>query len=134
MRADSLDNYVRWVTHYRKLADEYSEDNPSDLSQKIDLLCKCLVFVGKVSSVVDGDYKRIYAQRKHEQALAEIEAPSPKKAYAEVAVAPLRQEEAELYESMRRWRNAFESTQEEIHGLKLKMRIMFKDGAEDVRV
>jgi hypothetical protein len=94
--------------------------------EKIDLLARCLVYIGRVSSFLDGEYKRVYAQRKHEYAMAEINAKPPRQAHAELAVRELRLLESQAYEDMKRWRNAFESTQEEIHALKLRMRIDFQ--------
>lgn len=84
--------------------------------------------IGRVSSALDGEYKRIYAQRKYEYAVAEVNSPPPRQANAEIAVRELRQEEAKAYENMQRWRNALTSTTEELHSLKLKMRIDFHDG------
>lgn len=125
-----MDQYLKLITEYKTQADELVDDNAIALMQKIDLMSKCLVLIGKVSSIMDGDYKRIYANRKYELALAEINAPSPKKANAEVEVHHLRMQEAEAYEQMQRWRNAFESVKEEVHALKLKMKIMFQDGSD----
>lgn len=96
--------------------------------QKIELLAECLLYIGRVSSALDGEYKRIYAQRKYEYALAEVNSPPPRQAHAEIAVKDLREREAEAYQSMQRWRNALNSTTEELHSLKLKMRIDFHDG------
>lgn len=124
----NIDKHITEITRLRRAADQLPEDVPHAVMEKIDLLAKCLVFIGRLSSFLDGEYKRIYARRKHDQAIAEVHSKPPKKANAEIAVAPLRLEEAKSYEMMHRWRNAFESTQEEIHALKLRMRIDFADG------
>jgi len=116
------------IVRLRTEADKLTEDTPATLMEKIDLLSKCLTYIGRLSSHLDGEYKRIYARRKHEQALAEVNSPPPRQANAELIIKPLREQEAKAYEMMKRWRNAFESTQEEIHALKLKMRIDFADG------
>ncbi|RUS47539.1 hypothetical protein [Cohnella sp. AR92] len=99
-------------------------------------MAKCLVYVGRVSSVLDGDYKRVYAERKRTYAEAYIAAPRPKEAHAELVVSELREREAQAYEDSRRWRNAHESMIEEIHALKLKMRIDFAEAVvgDGVRV
>ncbi|MFS1511860.1 hypothetical protein VQL36_05405 [Chengkuizengella sp. SCS-71B] len=122
-----LDAHIKEITTLRNKADKLIEDSPGALLKKIEILARCLVFIGRVSSQLDGDYKRIYAQRKYEYSFAEINAKSPKKAHAELAVKDLREKEAEAYQMMQRWRNAFSSTQEEIHALKLKMRIDFEN-------
>lgn len=125
----NVDKHIAEITRLRRAADALPDDVPQALIQKIDLLAKCLTYIGRLSSYLDGEYKRIYAKRKHEQALAEVRSKPPRQANAEIAVAPLRLEEAKAYEMMHRWRNAFESTQEEIHALKLRMRIDFADGS-----
>lgn len=125
----NLSGHLNEITRLRREADSLPEDNPAGLMQKIDLLAKCLTFIGRVSSVLDGDYKRIYAQRKRTYAEAYIAAPKAKDAHAELAVAGLREMEAQAYEDSRRWRNAHESLIEEIHALKLKMRLDFAEGA-----
>lgn len=124
-----MDEYIQNIVKLRNEADELPEDNPGSLLRKINLLTTCLMYIGRVSSQVDGDYKRCYAQRKYEQAKAHREATKDKAASAEIAVYDLRIQEAELYQSMSRWRNALSSTTEELHALKLKLRIDFQQGA-----
>lgn|SRR5690625_983691 len=128
----NLENHMKEITRLRHEADQHAEDNPGGLMQKIDLLAKCLVFVGRVSSHLDGYYKQVYNERKRVHAQAYIDSPSPKQAHAELAVVELRELEAQAYEDMRRWRNALDGLTEEIHALKLKMRINFADGGSDV--
>lgn len=125
----NMNSHFTEISRLRREADQLPEDNPSALMQKIELLAKCLVFIGRVSSVLDGEYKRVYANRKYEQALAHTRATKDKAAQAEIAVKDLREEEAQAYEYMQRWRNAFTSTNEEINSLKLKLRIDFADGS-----
>lgn len=124
----NIDSHIVEITRLRREADKLPDDVVHALMEKIDLLSKCLVYIGRVSSVLDGDYKRIYAQRKYEQAAARIKAVKDKEATAEVFVKELREKEADAYEQMQRWRNAFDSTKEEIHALKLRMKIDFQDG------
>lgn len=124
----NIDFHISEIVRLRREADKLPEDNPQGLMSKIDYLSKCLTYVGRLSSFLDGEYKRAYNARKHGQAVAELNAKPPRQANAELAIKPLRDAEAESYEMMHRWRNAFESTQEEIHALKLKMRIDFADG------
>lgn len=118
-------SHLAEIARLRREAEKLPEDNPQALMEKISLLSNCLTYIGRLSSYLDGEYKRIYAQRKHEQALAEVNSPPPRQANAELAVVELRKKEAEAYEMMQRWRNAFTSTTEQIHALKLKMRIDF---------
>jgi len=118
----NLDQHIFEISRLRREADKLPDDNPGALMSKIELLARCLVYIGRVSSHLDGAYKRVYAQRKYEQAVAHKNAAKDKAATAEIAVRELREQEAESYEQMSRWRNAFQSTTEEIHSLKMRMR------------
>lgn len=125
----NVERHITEITRLRREADKLPDDVPQALMEKIELLAKCLVFVGRLSSFLDGEYKRVYAERKRRYAEAYVNATRGKEAAAELAVADLRLIEAQAYEDMHRWRNAFEAMQEEIHALKLKMRIDFADGS-----
>lgn len=127
-KKDYLTEYTAKIVLLRDTADAPQDYPPGALMQKIKLLAECQTYIGRVSSIVDGDYKRHYAQRKYEHALAHKNAVKDKAANAEIAIKGLREKEADLYQSMNRWRNAFSSTTEELHSLKLKMRIDFADG------
>lgn len=131
----NLQNHLNEITRLRSEADKLPEDNPAGLMHKIELLAKCMVYVGRLSSALDGEYKRTYALRKRTYAQAYIDAPRAKDAHAELAIVELREAEAQAYEDSRRWRNALDSLTEEIHSLKLKLRIDFADGTVgDVRI
>lgn len=121
----NLEQHLKEISRLRREADSLPEDNPAGLIRKIELLAKCMVYVGRVSSALDGEYKRVYAERKRRYAEAYISAQRSKEAHAELAVVELREKEAQAYEDSRRWRNALDSLTEEIHALKLKMRIDF---------
>lgn len=129
----NLDQHIFEISRLRRDADRHPDDNPGGLMSKIELLARCLVYIGRVSSHLDGAYKRVYAKRKHEYALAITRATKDKQAHAEIAVKELREEEAQSYEDMNRWRNAFQSTTEEIHSLKMRMKQDFHvEGANHV--
>lgn len=121
--AFDIDKHLSEITKLRKEADGLPDDDSNLVINKVELLSKCLAFIGRVSSVLDGDYKRVYAERKYEHAKAFSKAVKDKAATAEVFIKDLRLKEADAYEMMQRWRNAFDSTKEEIHALKLKSRI-----------
>ncbi|MDF1507635.1 hypothetical protein PZE06_05495 [Robertmurraya sp. DFI.2.37] len=97
--------------------------------QRIEVLSKQLVLIGKLAAEFSERYKKIYATRKRVYAEAEIAAPKNKQAHAELAVTELREEEAQAYGNMKRWSNAFESTKEEINALKYKVKIDIEDGS-----
>lgn len=121
--------HAQEITRLRQEADNLPDDVPHALMEKIRLLALCMVHVGRLSSYLDGVYKRIYSERKRVHARAYIDAPRLREAHAELAVVELRKAEAQAYEDMRRWRNALDSLTEEIHSLKLKMRMDFADGS-----
>jgi predicted enzyme involved in methoxymalonyl-ACP biosynthesis len=123
-----LNHYVTEISRYKELAEELPEDNPGALLKKIDILTKCLVLVGDVSAECDRLYKRVHVRRDTEFAQAYIDADKPKKERAELATKEIRTLEAESYGRMQQYRNEFESMQETLHGLRLKMRVNFADG------
>ncbi|RKN86780.1 hypothetical protein [Paenibacillus ginsengarvi] len=129
----NLDHYLTEIKQYKKLADELPEDNPAALMKKIEILTKCLVLVGDVSAECDRLYKRIHVQRDTEYARVYITAERPKKEWAELLTTEIRELEAESYGRMQQYRNEFESMQETLHALRLKMRVSFADGSLTVR-
>ncbi|MEB3103054.1 hypothetical protein [Ferviditalea candida] len=130
----NVDRHITEIMRLRRAADELPDDIPHALMEKIELLAKCMVFVGRLSSFLDGEYKRIYAERKRVYAESYVKSKSAREATAELSIVDHRKKEAQAYEDMHRWRNAFEAMQEEIHALKLKMRIDFADGTGDYNV
>lgn len=122
MNEKQVDLHIAEIIRLRREADKLDNDNPGAIMEKVELLARCLVYVGRLSSHLDGYYKRVYNRRKLEYAQAYKAAKSHKAVEAELAVAELREMEAEAYEQHRRWRNAFDSTTEEIHALKLRLR------------
>jgi hypothetical protein len=135
MDVDSMVNEPKkdWTDDY--LRDLISINNqlkqvPSEgRIQRIELLSKQLVLIGKLAAEFSERYKIIYAARKRTHAEAYIKADKNKAAEAELAVVFLRAEEAEAYGNMKRWSNAFESTKEEINALKYRIKIDIEDGS-----
>lgn len=123
---DWTDDYLIELVKYQKRLDTVPLENKV---MRIDILSKQLVFIGKLAAEFSERYKRVYATRKRTHAEAYIAATKNKAAVAELAVSDLRDEEAELYGSMKRWNNAFESTREEINALKYQVRIDISDGS-----
>ncbi|ARK28776.1 hypothetical protein [Halalkalibacter krulwichiae] len=126
MTEQQLTEYVKELQIIQKEI-EYTDN--SDLQSLILLLSKRLVLVGKISASLSGDYKRIYARRKQMHAEAYIRATKNKAAMAELAIVEIREKEAEAYEDMKRWNNAFDSTKEEINALKYKVKVGIADGS-----
>lgn len=122
MNDKQVDLHIAEIIRLRREADKLDNDSPGAIMEKVELLARCLVFVGRLSSHLDGYYKRVYNRRKLEYAQAYKAAKSHKAVEAELAIAELREMEADAYEQHRRWRNAFDSTTEEIHALKLRLR------------
>ena len=128
--ADWVETHREEIMKFQVMLNNLPEDSKI---QRIELLSKQLVFIGKLAAGFSEEYKRIYATRKREHAEAYIKAPTSKAAYAELAVADLRELEAEAYGNMKRWNNAFESTKEEINALKYHVKINIEDGSSRQR-
>lgn len=112
-----------------KLQDKLNKIPETSRIERIELLSKQLVFIGRLAAELSEEYKRIYATRKRMYAEAYINAPSSKSASAELAIIEIREKEAEAYGNMKRWNNAFDSTREEINALKYKVKIDIEDGS-----
>jgi hypothetical protein len=125
-QANWLDSHAKEILRYQSMINELDEE---DYLDRLHLLSKMLVLIGKVSAQVSEDYKKIYARRKQVHAETYIKATKAKAQEAELAVIELRNMEAEAYGNYKRWGNAFESTQEEINVLKYKIRISIEDGS-----
>jgi hypothetical protein len=123
---DWTDSYLPELVKYNNALEQTSSDNKI---QRIELLSKQLILIGKLAAEFSKRYKMIYAERKRVHAQAYINAQRNKAAEAELAVVFLRGEEAEAYGNMKRWSNAFESTKEEINALKYKVKIDIEDGS-----
>ncbi|MEN2765762.1 hypothetical protein [Ornithinibacillus xuwenensis] len=126
MKKEQIDEHLKHILVYQDQLNKLGEDMKI---QRIELLSKQLVFIGRLASAFSENYKQIYAKRKRMYAEAEINAQPPRQARAELAVAEIREEEAEAYGLMKRWNNAFDSTKEEINALKYKVKIDIEDGS-----
>jgi hypothetical protein len=125
-QANWLDSHAKEILRYQSMINELDEE---DYLDRLHLLSKMLVLIGKVSAQVSEDYKKIYARRKQVHAEAYIKATKHKQANADLAVVELRNMEAEAFGAKERWKNGFESTTEEINVLKYKIRISLEDGS-----
>lgn len=121
-----LGKHLEEILRYQSIINELEEHEYHD---RLELLSKMLVLIGRVAAQLSEDYKKIYARRKQVHAETYLNATRNKAAEAELAVVELRNSEAEAYGDMKRWNNAFESTQEEINALKYKIRISIEDGS-----
>jgi hypothetical protein len=125
-KQDWTDAYLQDLIKYNKQLKVVPEENRI---QRIEILSKQLVLIGKLAAEFSGKYKMLYAARKRLHAEAYIKAEKNKAAEAELAVVYLRAEEADAYGDMKRWSNAFESTKEEINAIKYKIKIDIEDGS-----
>lgn len=121
-----LDNHINEILRYQKLINELGEN---EYLERLEILSRMLVLIGKVAAHFSEEYKRVYATRKRVYAEAYINAKGSKQATAELAVIDLREVEAEAYGYYKRWTNAFDSTKEEINVLKYKIRVDIEDGS-----
>lgn len=124
MDITEIKNYIQDIQWYRDTADSFDDDSPGALIRKIEFLTKALTLMGRVSSWMDGEYKRAYAARKQAYARAKAAAPQgSKETTAELGIIKEREIEAKAYERMSLWRNEFKSLQEHVHELRLRLRI-----------
>lgn len=125
-----LDLYMREIEAYKQAAAAITNlDNPAALQEKIELLVMAMKLIGEVAAEWARQYRRIRALRKKRYAEEYKAAPSPKTINADLAVADLEELEGQFYAEMHKYRNDFESTQEEIHALKQRMRVYIADTA-----
>jgi hypothetical protein len=125
-KKDWTEDYLQDLIKYNHQLKQVPDGNRI---QRIEILSKQLVLIGKMAAEFSERYKMIYAERKRVHAQAYIDAEKNKAAEAELAVVFLRGVEAEAYGNMKRWSNAFESTKEEINALKYKVKIDIEDGS-----
>ncbi|MDR0128668.1 hypothetical protein [Priestia megaterium] len=127
---DWVEEHLNEVLKYQQML----ERTPDEMKvHRIEIMSKMLVFIGKLAATFSEEYKNVYADRKVAYAEAELAAEKYKQAHAEIAVKELRKQEATAYGNMQRWRNAFESTKEEINALKYKVKIDIEDGSSRIR-
>lgn len=126
MNDEKIELYLKEIVEYQKKIDKVHEEQKVE---RIYLLSKQLVFIGRLASNFAGRYKRLYNTRKQVHAEEYINAKRFRAATAELAIVEIRAQEAEAYEYFKRWTNAFESTREEINALKYKVRIDLADGS-----
>lgn len=119
-KSSFVDDYLNEIMVLQQQVDKTSEDS----LERAFLLSKQNVFIGRLAAELAKEYKMIYARRKQVGAEARIAAKKDKEAFSELAIAELREEEADAYGMMHRWRNAFESTKEQIHAIKIKHKIL----------
>lgn len=125
-KTDWTEDYLQELIKYNNQLKQVPSESRV---QRIEILSKQLVLIGKLAAEFSERYKKIYATRKRVYAEAYIEAKNNKAARAELAIVDLREEESTAYGDMKRWSNAFDSTKEEINALKYKVKIDIEDGS-----
>jgi hypothetical protein len=121
-----IDTHIKQISLYQQQIKELPE---VCVVERIELLSKMLVFIGKLAAELSEEYKMIYADRKRMYAEAYLKATRNKATEAELAVVGIRKEEAQAYGNMKRWGNAFESTREELNAHKYKLKVSIEDGS-----
>ena len=125
MNQEQIDNHVREITKYHQMLEQTPKENKR---KRIELLSEQLVYIGKLAGEFSEVYKMTYAARKQVQYEAEVEAAEQrlkggKEAHGELAAVEWRKKEAEAYGNMKRWGNAFISTDNLIQALKFDIKI-----------
>lgn len=109
------------------MANRCVEDIPHQLGQKIELLSRAQVIIGRLAADAVLEYKSTYAKRKRDHAEAFLLAKRDRAHHAEIAVYDLRIREAELEAEKVRWNNAFASNLEVINSLKYRMKVLLAE-------
>lgn len=104
-----------------------------DYVERINLMAKMLVFIGRVAAYCKTESKAKYIERKRVYWETYQTAPRPKEMHANLAVIDLREEELEWFGMSERWNNAFITVREEINALKYKQRLEFEDGSSRIK-
>ncbi|GAA5416215.1 hypothetical protein Pryu01_01247 [Paraliobacillus ryukyuensis] len=116
------------VIRYQKIIDKLTQEDKVD---KIYLLSKQLIFIGRLSTIYYEINKQLYIKRKLIHSEEYIKAKGNKSAAADLAVADIRRKEIEADIQYKRWNTAFKTTVEEINALKYKVRIDLADGSNN---
>lgn len=125
MDQKQIDAHIKEIGNYQRQINQIPKENKR---KRIELLSEQLVYIGKLAGEFSEEYKETYATRKQVQAEAEIEAAEKKlkggkEAHGELAAVEWRKTEAEAYGNMKRWGNAFVSTDNLIQALKFDIKI-----------
>ncbi|GEM04515.1 hypothetical protein HMI01_15030 [Halolactibacillus miurensis] len=121
-----IDENLEEVKNYHKQIMKLSEEDKVD---KIYLLSKQLVFIGRLAAIFSEIHRNIYVERKRIYNTEYLKAKQSKAVHAELAIIDIRQREADAYNNYKRWNTAFITTREEINALKYKVRIDLEDGS-----
>lgn len=121
-----IDENLEEVKNYHKQIMQLSEEDKVD---KIYLLSKQLIFIGRLAAIFSEMHRNIYVERKRIYNTEYLKAKQSKAAHAELAIIDIRQQEADAYNNYKRWNTAFITTREEINALKYKVRIDLEDGS-----
>jgi hypothetical protein len=125
-----LQTNLQYIFWYQKQIENTPED---DYVERINLMAKMLVFIGRVAAYCKTEAKAKYIERKRVYWQTYQTAPKPKEMNAELAVIDLREEELEWFGMSERWNNAFITVREEINALKYKQRLEFEDGSSRIK-
>ncbi|WP_440894954.1 hypothetical protein ACS127_10290 [Amphibacillus sp. Q70] len=121
-----IDENLTEVKRYHIKIMDLSEEDKVD---RIYLLSKQLIFIGRLSTIFYEQNKRLYIERKLLYSEQYLKAKGNKSSSAEIAVADLRKKEIEADINYKRWNTAFKTVVEEINALKYKVRIDIEDGS-----
>lgn len=123
-KADEIDEYVRQIKRLRKQADQYVEDSPGGMIEKVRLLTDAHMLMGRVSAQKTGDHAKIHVLRDNLDAEARARAKRGEKEVAAAqATAELRMIEADALEQKMYWKNELDSVKEKIYELRLRVRV-----------
>lgn len=122
---DDIIPYLREIIRYEMKINNLAID---DYSNRIDLLAEQFAYIGHVSSFSDEKHQLVYNERVLVYNQRLLDTVKNKTAKAEIAIAGLRQEEAEWLGRSREWKNIHKAVEHKMNALKHKLRVTLADG------
>jgi hypothetical protein len=122
---DHIIPYLREIIRYEMALRKLASD---DYVNRIYLLAEQFSYIGHVSSYSDEKYQLVYNERVLVYNQKLLEPVKNKIAKAEIAIAGLRQQEAEWLGRSREWKNIHRAVEHKMNALKHKLKVELADG------
>lgn len=123
---ETLRTNLQYIFWYQKQIENTPD---TDYVERINLMAKMLVFIGRVAAYCKTESKAKYIERKRVYWETYQAASKHKQAAAELSVLHIREEELEWSGMSERWNNAFVAVREELNAMKYKVKIEIEDGS-----
>jgi hypothetical protein len=117
--------YLREIVRFKMKINNLAKD---DYVNHIMLMAQMNSLVGVVAAYAEEEYELVYNERVRVYNEKLLEPVKNKTARAELAIADLRQKEAQWLGRSKRWKYAFKSIENEMNALKYKQKVDLADG------